>query len=147
MAFSPIALTIPEYDRNLFKLHWLKAFEQGTVIPLAMATDATGLTTASRFQLDTQGFPITAGDARLIPFIDGTYDLWLFPTAAEADANDTSNAIQFADKINADPLASATGFVRNSDFTESQTLTDGQTGVVFSNSIDDGQLFIVGDLR
>lgn len=106
MSFAPIALTIPQYDKSKLKLHWLKAFEQGTVTPLVMATDATGATTASRFQLDSEGFPITAGSVRFIPFINGQYDLWLFPTAAEADANDTTNAIQFADNLNADPSAS-----------------------------------------
>jgi hypothetical protein len=86
-----------------FPNNWLKAFEQGTVTPLVMATDATGGTTVAKFELDTSGFPVTAGNARLIPFIDGDYDLWLFPTEAEADANDTTNAIQFADNLNADP--------------------------------------------
>ena len=28
----------------------------------------------------------------LIPFVDGSYDAWIFPTAAEADADDTTNA-------------------------------------------------------
>lgn len=112
MAFAPIALTIPEYDRTLYANYWLKAYVAGTTTPLAMATDSTGGTTAAKYQLDTQGFPITAGSARLIPYIDGNYDLWLFPTAAEADANNTTNAIQFADNINADPLSTnATRFV------------------------------------
>jgi len=104
LAFAPIALTIPQYEN--FPNQWLKAFEQGTTTPLVMATDATGGTTVAKFQLDSTGFPVTAGNARLIPFINGDYDLWLFPTAAEADANDTSNAIQFADNLNADPLQS-----------------------------------------
>ncbi len=103
MSFAPIAHTIPEYDRTLYANWWLKAYEQGTTTPLNMATDATGGTTLVKCELDTQGFPITAGSARFIPFIDGSYDLWLFPTEAEADANDTTNAIQFADNLNADP--------------------------------------------
>lgn len=101
MAFAPIAFTIPEYDRNLYKNWWLKAYVEGTVIPKVMAADATGITTASRFELNTQGFPITSGSALVIPHVDGAYDLWLFPTAAEADANDTTNALQFADNITA----------------------------------------------
>jgi hypothetical protein len=36
--------------------------------------------------------------------------------------------------------------INPSNFTEGQTLSDGQTVVVFSNDIDDGQFFIVGDL-
>jgi len=99
MAYSPIALTIPQYED--YPNYWLKAYEQGTTTPLAMATDATGGTTAAKYEIDAQGFPKTAGNARLIPFINGDYDLWLFPTEAEADADDTSNAIQFADNLNA----------------------------------------------
>jgi len=99
MAFAPIAYTIPEYDRTLYANWWLKAYEQGTTTPKVMATDSTGGTTAAKFQLNAQGFPVTAGSALVIPYIDGAYDLWLFPTAAEADANDTSNALQFADNI------------------------------------------------
>jgi len=100
MAFAPIALTIPQYED--YPTYWLKAYEEGTTTPLVMATDATGGTTVAKFELDAQGFPVTAGDARLIPFIDGDYDLWLFPTEAEADANDTSGAIQLADDLNTD---------------------------------------------
>lgn len=103
MAFAPIALTIPQYEDH--PNEFLKAFIQGTVTPLVMATDATGGTTAAKFEIDAQGFPKTAGGARLIPFVDGQYDLWLFPTAAEADANDTTNAIQFADNLNSDPTS------------------------------------------
>lgn len=106
MAFAPIALTTPQYEDH--PNEFLKAFIQGTVTPLVMATDATGGTTAAKFELDAQGFPKTAGGARLIPFINGDYDLWLFPTAAEADANDTTNAIQFADDLNTDPGSNAT---------------------------------------
>jgi hypothetical protein len=73
-----------------------------------MATDATGGTLLVRAELDVEGFPITAGSARFIPFINGDYDLWAFPTAAEADANDTTDAIQFADNLNADPQSSNT---------------------------------------
>jgi hypothetical protein len=105
MAYAPIALVLPQYDDLSLANWWLKAYEQGTTTPLAMATDATGGTTAAKFQVDSEGFFITAGNARLIPFIDGQYDLWLFPTAAEADANDTTNAIQFADNLNSDPSA------------------------------------------
>ena len=99
MAFTSIAFTIPQYDQVDLANYWLKAYEQGTTTPKVMATDATGSTTASRYELDSLGFPITAGNARIIPYIDGVYDLWAFPTAAEADANDTTNAIQFADNI------------------------------------------------
>lgn len=107
MAYSPIAYTIPQYED--YPNNWLKAYEEGTTTPLAMATDATGGTTLAKSELDTQGFPTTAGAARFIPFIDGDYDLWLFPTEAEADANDTTNAIQFADNLNTNPFDTSGG--------------------------------------
>lgn len=99
MAFSPIAFVIPQYDKAKFKNWWLKAYEPGTLIPKPMATDGTGAVQAAKYQLNSEGFPVTAGDANVIPFVDGSYDMWLFPTAAEADANDTTNAEQFADNI------------------------------------------------
>ena len=98
MAYAPIALIMPQYED--YPNYWLKAYEQGTTTPLAMATDASGGTTLAKCELDAQGFPITAGSARFIPFISATYDLWLFPTSAEADADDTTNAIQMADNLN-----------------------------------------------
>jgi len=103
MSYAPIALTIPQYDSETLSSWWLKAYEQGTVTPLSMATDATAGTLLAKCQLDSEGFPITAGAARFIPFINGDYDLWLFPTESEADFDDTTNAIQFADNLNADP--------------------------------------------
>lgn len=106
MAFAPIALTIPQYDKLTLANWWLKAYDQGTTTPLDMATDATGGTLLVKAELDSEGFPITSGSARFIPFINGDYDLWCFPTATEADANDTTNAIQFADNLNADPESS-----------------------------------------
>ena len=103
MSFAAIAYTMPQYEN--FAGYWMKAFEQGTTTPKVMAIDATGDTTAAKFQLNSQGFPVTAGSALVIPFIDGSYDSWLFPTEAEADANDTTNAIQLADDIIAPPVA------------------------------------------
>jgi len=119
MAFAAIAYTMPQYED--FPNYWMKAFAQGTTDPIVMATDSTGVTTAAKFELNSQGFPITAGNALVIPFINDIYDLWLFPTEAEADANDTTNATQLADNINPSPWAS-TGVGRTT-----QTATSGQT--------------------
>jgi hypothetical protein len=105
MAFAPIALTIPNYRD--FKNYWLKAYEPGaTTTPKLMATDETGGTTVAKFELDKDGFPKTSGGALITPYINGAYDLWAFPTEAEADANDTSNALRFAIDVEAtDPNA------------------------------------------
>jgi hypothetical protein len=79
-----------------------------------MATDSTGGTLIVQAEISSGGtvpigFIKTAGDALLNPFIDGDYDAWLFPTAAEATANDTTNAVQIADNLNADPNVSLVG--------------------------------------
>ncbi len=101
MAFAPIAYTIPQYEN--YAGWYLKAYEQGTTTPKNIATDSSGSTLLAKAQLDVEGFPITTGGARFIPHIDGDYDLWLFPTASDADNNVTANAIQLADNI--DPPA------------------------------------------
>ena len=88
---------MPQYEDHA--TWWMKAYEEGTTTPKVMATDITGGTTAAKFELDSDGFPQTAGGALVIPWINGAYDLWLFPTEAEADANDTSNAILLADDM------------------------------------------------
>lgn len=109
MSYSPIAYTIPQYDKAKFKNWWLKAYEQGTTTPVVISYDAAGTTTAARIELNAEGFPVTAGGDLFIPHISGDYDLWSFPTAAEADANDTTNAYQFADNINSDPVGAVGG--------------------------------------
>lgn len=106
MAFAPIALITPQYED--YAGWWLKAYEQGTVTPLVMATDATGGTTLAKCYIDSTGFPRTSSSTnspRFIPYINGSYDLWLFPTEEEADGDITVNAIQVADNVNADPAS------------------------------------------
>lgn len=97
--------------------YFLKFYEQGTTTPLSMATDAAAGTLLAKAEISSGGtvpigFIKTAGDAIFIPWVDGFYDAFLIPTAAEADANDLTNAIQIADDINADP-ASSTNFNAN----------------------------------
>lgn len=133
MAFAPIALTIPQYED--YANNWLKAYNQGTTTPLSMATDSTGGTLLVKSEIDAQGFPITAGSARFIPFINGDYDLWLFPTEAEADANDTTNAIQFADNLNADPQNSIT-------FTENGYTVSNKTAAILLTPVSGKTLFV-----
>lgn len=98
MAFSAIAFIAPNYRD--FKTYWLKAYEPGTTTPKSMALDSGGAVTVAKLQLNADGFLVSAGDALVIPYIEGPYDLWLFPTEAEADANDTINAERLADNIN-----------------------------------------------
>jgi|GEM_PF-5089937 len=98
MAYSLIAFIAPNYRDNANE--WLKAYEPGTTTPKLMSLESSGFVTVAKLQLNADGFIKSAGDALVIPYINGDYDLWLFPTAAEADANDTTNAIKVADNIN-----------------------------------------------
>ena len=99
MAYFAIAFIAPNYRD--YSNQWLKAYEPGTTTPKAMALDSAAAVTVAKLQLNADGFLKSAGDALVIPYIEGAYDLWLFPTSAEADANDTSSAVRVADDINA----------------------------------------------
>jgi hypothetical protein len=99
MAFSAVAFIAPNYRD--FKNYWLKAYNPGTTTPKVMALDATGTVQVAKLQLNANGFIVSAGQALVVPYIDGPYDLWLFPTSTEADANNTSNAKRVADNIEA----------------------------------------------
>lgn len=111
MAYSPIAFTAANYRD--YKNWWLKAYEPSTTTPKSIATDSTLATLIAKAELNKDGFIVSAGGALIIPYIDDAYDLWLFPTEAEADANDTSNALRLADNItgvNGDIIANRVPF-------------------------------------
>ena len=99
MAYSPIALVAPNYRD--YTEYWLKAYAPGTTTPKIMALDSSAAVTVEKVQLNADGFLKSAGGALVIPYVEDSYDLWLFPTAAEADTNDTVNAKRLADNINA----------------------------------------------
>jgi hypothetical protein len=99
MAFSAVAFIAPNYRD--FKNYWLKAYNPGTTTPKVMALDNNGTVQVAKLQLNANGFIVSAGQALVVPYIDGPYDLWLFPTSTEADANNTSSAKRVADNIEA----------------------------------------------
>lgn len=108
MALAPIQL-ISDFMED-YPNHWLKLYEQGTTTPLAMAIDSTGSPTVAKAEISAGPTPPlglikTAGNVTFIPYVTESYDAYLFPTEAEADANDTVNAIQLADNV--DPFLSA----------------------------------------
>jgi hypothetical protein len=102
MAFSAVAFIAPNYRD--FKNYWLKAYNPGTTTPKVMALDNNGTVQVEKLQLNANGFIVSAGQALVVPYIDGPYDLWLFPTPTEADANNTSSAKRVADNI--EPIGS-----------------------------------------
>jgi hypothetical protein len=102
MALAPIQF-ISDFMEE-YPNWWLKAYEQGTTTPLAMAIDSSGSPTVAKAEISAGPTPPlglikTAGNVTFIPYIDEAYDLYIFPTEAEADANDTVNAIQLADDV------------------------------------------------
>ena len=99
MVYSPIALVAPNYRD--YTDYWLKAYEPGTTTPKIMALDSDAAVIVVKLQLNADGFLKSGGGALVIPYLQGSYDLWLFPTEAEADVNDTINAKKLADNINA----------------------------------------------
>lgn len=126
MAFAPIAFTAPNYRD--YKNHWIKAYQPGTTTPKTMALNSDATVIVIKAQLNKDGFIVSAGDALVIPYINGDYDLWLFPTETEADANDTSGALRLADNLNAE-----NGEGGGANFAEEiKTLSTGQTAVTFS---------------
>ena len=97
MTYAPIAAIIPQYDEQ--SGFYLKFYQPSTTTPISMATDSTGATLLAKCQLDNDGFPTTDGTQLFIPCVDQDYDAYLFPSAALADANDTTNAKRVAQNI------------------------------------------------
>ena len=96
-AYVPISFIAIQYDQIGF---WLKFYANVTTTPISMATDSTGGTLLAKAQVDDFGFLTTDGATRFIPFLSQSYSAYLFPTEAEADANNTTNAIRVANNIN-----------------------------------------------
>ncbi len=100
MSLSPVAFIAPNYRD--FKGQWIKAYEPGTTTPKTIYTDADGTISVAKLQLNADGFIVSAGGAIVMPYIDGAYDVWLFPTEFEADSNDTTNAQRLSDNLSFD---------------------------------------------
>ena len=97
-AYAPIAGLSPQYEDQ--SGWWLKFYSPTTSTPIVISIDSTGTTTIDKSQLDIDGFPTTDGTTIIIPFLGERYHGYLFPTAAEANANNTANAFRVANNIN-----------------------------------------------
>ena len=107
MTWYPIAFLPPQYSDSAgtpYSGAVLKAYADGTTTVISMATGSDGATTATSFALNASGFPVSAGNAVIIPHIQEDYKLALYPDQASADAD--SGAIWTVDNIN---IADATG--------------------------------------
>lgn len=89
MTWYPIELAVIQYEDaggNPYSGAVLKAYEAGTTTPAVLATDATGGTTVGSVALNASGNPVVSGNV-VIPHIDRSYKLVLYPSQAAADAN------------------------------------------------------------
>lgn len=89
MAWLPISLTVPQYvDSNGDPASGfvLKAYEAGTSTNTPFSTDSTGGTQATSIALNSDGYPEVSGNI-VIPHIDQSYKLSLYPTQAAADSD------------------------------------------------------------
>lgn len=131
MARASIAYSTLQYED---KANWyMKAYEPSTTTP-KLIFDGREQTATSfvKIQLNSSGIPISTGGDIIIPYINGRYDLWLFPTEKEANQNDTSSAVRVADDVTAESLIenaqTATytdnGFVSLLDDTEVNAIYD-----------------------
>ena len=99
MALSATSYLAPQFQS--YKFYWIKFYEPGTTNVKAISIDVSGSTLIAKAQINNKGFLETAGGTIFIPFVDGFYDAYLFPTEAAADANDTASAERIADNIDA----------------------------------------------
>lgn len=97
MAYAPIAFIAPNFRD--FKTYWLKAYIPGGTTPKVMTLESDGGTQVSKLELNADGFLKSAGGTLVIPYINGAYDAYLFPTEAEAENNITTNAERVADNV------------------------------------------------
>lgn len=152
MAFSPIAFVAPNYRD--YKEYWLKAYIPDTTTPKAMALDSETSILVAKAQLNKDGFIVSDGGALVIPYIEGVYDLWLFPTATDADNNNTASAIRVAENMTA---IGSDGLITvidddEQELSSGQLVVDFDTVVLSTSSIyvdngsgDRGKLFLGGD--
>jgi len=108
MSLSPVAFIAPNYRD--FKSQWVKFYEPGTTTPKTIYTDSAATISAAKLQLNADGFIVSAGGAIVVPYVAGAYDAYIFDTEAEADANDTTNAVRVADNISSNPSESVNVF-------------------------------------
>tara|TARA_R110000824_G_C15218526_1_gene677387 strand:- start:170 stop:2344 length:2175 start_codon:yes stop_codon:yes gene_type:complete len=102
MAWTGISNTVPQYEENGIAASgfYIKFYASGTVTPIPMAIDSTGVTTLAKCLLSTEGYPLNGSSAVFIPHIDQLYKIILYRNATDADADTTANAAWVVDALN-----------------------------------------------
>lgn len=99
MSYAPIARILPQYvDKNgaPYSGAVLKAYKAITSIPIAFALDKDGIVRVADIALNSFGYPSVSGN-EVLPFLDQTYKLSLYPNQAAAD--DNTGAIWTIDNV------------------------------------------------
>ena len=143
MANAPVSFISQQYED--FENYWLKCYEQGTVNPITMFDDAAGTTAFAKLEVNIDGFFESTGGAIIIPHVNETYDAWLFPTEAEADANDTINATQIADNITASDTGAIATATQNEDTTATMTANTSYSSADVGITVIDTKEFSTGN--
>lgn len=89
MAYTPIERILPQYvDENgdPYSGAVLKAYAAGTSTPINFSINEAGSTLVATIALNASGYPEVSGNA-VIPFLNQTYKIALYPTQAAADSN------------------------------------------------------------
>lgn len=130
MAWDPISRTVPQFvDANgdPYSGAVLKFYASGTSTNISLATDSTGATTVSDVVLNASGYPEVSGNV-VIPHLDQTFKIALYPTQAAADAN--SGALWTIDAVSIGAPTTewqASGVTPTFASTTTFTLSDDQT--------------------
>ncbi len=140
MALAPVAYIAPNYRD--YKSYWLKFYVPSTTTPKTMSTNESGDVLIIKAELNKDGFPVTAGGAIFIPYVDGNYDAFLFRTEQEADDNETSSAVRVADNISAG--GDSNGIFVDAK-SETVTLINGQTLVELSSVDANASALYIGN--
>jgi len=149
MAWTGISNTVPQYEENGIAASgfYIKFYASGTVTPIPMAIDSTGVTTLAKCLLSTEGYPLNGSSAVFIPHIDQLYKIILYRNATDADADTTANAVWIVDSLspvldNNSTFTGLTDFIFDAsvlnDVITSTTLVAGQTYNIAEHTLGTG---------
>ncbi len=100
MSYTPIERIVPQYvDLNgkPYSGAVLKAYAAGTNTTIPFSIDPDGNTLSATITLNASGYPVVSGTV-VIPYLDRTYKIALYPNQTSADSN--SNSIWMIDNLN-----------------------------------------------
>jgi hypothetical protein len=131
MARRSISGLPPQYAKNAGGAsasgYWLKLYIVGTTTPKLMYTIDIGGSSLVKCKLNTRGETISNSsddDSVFVPYVDGPYKAILYATEADADADNTANALWTCDNID---NTSSTGYqtIVAAEFATVSTLVSG----------------------